>query len=70
MPKKYLSLEELAAYIGVAVKTLYNWKSSSPEKLPPHVCIPTGGKREIWRFDVVDVDRWMHGDQEEQAVGL
>lgn len=64
MARRYLDFMGLAEYISVAVQTLYNWKSTDPGKLPPHVCIPTGGQKELWRFDTEDVDRWMRGDQE------
>ena len=70
MEKRYLTLIELAKYIGVAVGTLRNWKIYSPGKLPPHVEIPTDGAHDLWRFDVVEVDEWMHSSRNEQAVGL
>lgn len=69
MEKRYLSLAELAVYIGIAEKTLRNWKYSRPELLPPHVVIRTGGVYDIWRWDTRDVDAWMHRENE-QAVGL
>ena len=70
MEKRYLTFNELALYIGVAVKTLRNWKTNSPERLPPHIELPSDGVRDMWRFDIVDVDAWMHGNRNEQAVGL
>lgn len=62
MEKRYLSMKELAEYVGLALQTLYNWKSTTPEKLPPHISLPTSGKRDLWRFDVIDVDAWMHSE--------
>ena len=56
--KRWLTFSDLAAYIGLSLQTLYNWKCSSPEKLPPHVSLPSGN-RDIWRFDVNEVDAWM-----------
>ena len=71
MARKYLTLKELGAYIGVAPKTLRNWKTSSPEKLPPHIDISFGGKYDKWRFDSEAVDAWMADhNTHEQAVGL
>ena len=72
MEKRYLTFNELAFYIGVAVKTLRNWKTSTPERLPPHVELPSDGVHDIWRFDVVEVDAWMRRKRNgnEQAVGL
>ena len=70
MEKRYLTLIELASYIGVAVGTLRNWKIYSPEKLPPHVELPTDGVQTLWRFDIREVDEWMHRPRNEQAVGL
>ncbi len=57
--KKWLTLTDLATYLGLSVQTLYNWKCSDPGKLPPHVSLPSGGKYDKWRFDVNEVDAWM-----------
>lgn len=57
--KTYMDMNSLAAYLGVAVKTLRNWKCSAPHKLPPHVSISTGGKYDKWRFDSEAVDKWL-----------
>lgn len=71
MPRRYLTLTDLADYIGVSVKTLRNWKTSAPEKLPPHIDISFGGKYDKWRFDSEEVDAWMRSmTSVEQAVGL
>lgn len=68
MEKRYLTLIELAKYIGVAVGTLRNWKIYSPEKLPPHVEIRTDGVNDLWRFDILEVDAWMHGEKTNKEV--
>ena len=70
MSKRYLNFKELSEYIGIAEKTLRNWKYMHPELLPPHVIIATCGKYDIWRFDKEEVDVWMHRETVEQAVGL
>lgn len=59
MEVRYLTMKDLAAYIGLSLQTLYNWKCSDPGKLPPHVSLPSGGKYDKWRFDVSEVDAWM-----------
>ena len=58
MEKRFLSMQELASYIGVAYKTLRNWKCSNPGRLPPHIAIASG-KYDTWRFDIAEVDAWM-----------
>ena len=59
MHRKYMTLTELADYIGLSVGTLRNWKTYSPEKLPPHIDLTFDAKRDVWRFDSVVVDEWM-----------
>ena len=59
MTKRWLTFSDLAAYLGLSLQTLYNWKCSDPGKLPPHVSLPSGGKYDKWRFDVTEVDAWM-----------
>ena len=59
MYRRYMTLTELADYIGLSVKTLRNWKTNSPEKLPPHIDLTFDSKHDIWRFDSVVVDEWM-----------
>ena len=69
--RRYMTLTELAAYIGVAVITLRKWKSEHPEKLPPHIDISFGGKYDKWRFDSEVVDAWMRNlNRFDKAVGL
>ena len=60
MHRRYMTLKELAEYIGYAEKTLRMWKTYSPEKLPPHIDLSFGGKHDIWRWDSEVVDEWMH----------
>lgn len=57
--RRYLSMKDLAEYIGLSFKTLRNWKCTDPGKLPPHVSLPSGGKYDKWRFEVSEVDAWM-----------
>lgn len=59
MNRKWMSLKDLAEYLGLSVQTLRNWKCSDPSRLPPHVSVTTGGKYDKWRFDVQEVDAWM-----------
>lgn len=69
--RRYMTLTELAQYIGVAVITLRKWKASRPDKLPPHINLSGGGRYDKWIFDSETVDRWLAGfSSEEQAVGL
>lgn len=71
MYKRYFTMNELADYIGVSVKTLRNWKTKSPEKLPPHIDLSFGGKYDRWRFDSEVVDAWMRNlNQYDKAACL
>lgn len=58
MEKRWLSMKDLAQYLGLSLQTLYNWKCSDPGRLPPHTSLSTG-KRETLRFDIAEVDAWM-----------
>ena len=59
MGRRWLSLNDLADYMGVSVKTLRNWKTTDPGKLPPHVDVNFGGKYAKLRFDSEAVDAWL-----------
>lgn len=56
--QRWLSLSDLASYLGVSCKTLRNWKSKDPGKLPPSVSVGSG-KYDKLRFDVAEVDAWL-----------
>lgn len=59
MHRRYMNIAQLAEYLGLSEKTLRNWKTYSPEKLPPHIDLSFGGKRDVWRFDSEVVDEWL-----------
>ena len=67
MGTRYMSLMELAKLIGLAPKTLRNWKYSDPSKLPPHIVIKSG-HRDLLRFDVEKVERWLHDNGRQGAT--
>lgn len=48
---KWLSVEEIAAYLGISKETVYRWLER--EKIPAHRV----GKQ--WRFKVAEVDQWV-----------
>lgn len=67
MGTRYMSLMELAKLIGLAPKTLRNWKYSDPSKLPPYKVIKSG-TRELLRFDVSEVERWLNNGRQGETL--
>lgn len=63
----YLTLEQTANLIGLAPKTLRNWKYSDRSKLPPYKVIKSG-KRELLRFDVSEVERWLNNGRQGETL--
>ena len=59
LESKFMTLEETASFLGLATKTLRNWKYSDPKKLPPHVVIKSG-TRELLRFNREEVISWLN----------
>ena len=59
MGRRWLTIKQLAEYIGVAEQTLRNWKTYCPSRLPPHTVVTIGGKYDRWRFDSDEVDAWL-----------
>lgn len=57
--RRWLTIKQLAEYIGVGEQTVRNWKTNNPSKLPPHTVVTTGGKYDKWRFDSDEVDAWL-----------
>ena len=59
--QRYLTIEQAAAYMGMAAKTVRVYIDKRPEALPPFIvlCNPSGKWRTI-RFDRVDLDAWMN----------
>lgn len=62
LDRNYLTLEQTARLIGLAPKTLRNWKYSAPSKLPPHKVIKSGS-RDLLRFDPTEVERWLQNSR-------
>lgn len=56
-----LTIEELSEYLGVPVRTLYDWRLSGRGPRAVHV------GRQL-RYFISDVQRWLDG-QREQVVG-
>lgn len=48
---RWLSVDEVAAYLGVKRETIYKWISR--RKLPAHKI----GR--LWKFRVSEIDRWV-----------
>ena len=65
--RAYLSMKELASFVGLSFGTLRNWKSYQPHRLPPHVTLLTG-KREIWRFSISEVEKWLNNGRQGETL--
>ena len=51
MEKRFMSVKELATYLGISVNTVYSWVST--RKLPYHKI----GR--LPKFDIRDIERWV-----------
>lgn len=49
--ERWLSVEEIAAHLGVSKETIYRWLEA--EKIPAHRL----GK--LWKFKASEVDQWV-----------
>lgn len=59
--EKWLTLDELASYLKVSKSALY--------KMVQEGRIPGGKVGRVWRFDQIEIDRWVksRGAQEREA---
>ena len=48
---RYLSVEEIAVFIGVKPDTIYKWLAA--KKIPAHKV----GR--LWKFDKAEIDEWV-----------
>ncbi len=51
MENRWLSVEEIATYLGVSKDTVYNWINK--KKMPAHKV----GR--LWKFKIGEVDEWV-----------
>jgi len=49
--ERWLSVEEIAAHLGISKETIYRWLEK--EKIPAHRV----GR--LWKFKVSEVDQWV-----------
>jgi excisionase family DNA binding protein len=63
MEDRWLSVDDIAAYLGIKRDTVYRW--ISVRNMPGHKI----GR--LWKFRQEEVDEWMRsgGDAEEHKVG-
>ena len=57
--ERWLSVEEIAAHLGVAAVTIYRWLER--DKIPAHRV----GK--LWKFKASEVDRWVEKGGAEES---
>ena len=60
MNKKLVNIEELSAYLGLPISTIYTW---THQKKIPHVKM---GR--TLRFDLVEIDEWVDERKVAQAA--
>jgi excisionase family DNA binding protein len=49
--ERWLSVNEIAEYLGVSKETIYRWLSQ--KKIPAHRV----GKK--WKFNAIEIDKWV-----------
>jgi len=60
MENRWLSVEEIASYLGVSKDTIYIWISN--RKFPAHRV----GK--LWKFKAEEVDQWVRSDDSNKNI--
>jgi excisionase family DNA binding protein len=60
--ERWLSVEEIAAHLGVSKETVYRWLEK--EKIPAHRV----GR--LWKFKASEVDRWVFNGGAKSKEGL
>jgi excisionase family DNA binding protein len=61
MQERWLSVDEIAAYLGVNPDTIYKWITR--KKMPAHKL----GR--LWKFLASEVDQWIKGGQAAKDIG-
>lgn len=57
--KRWLSVEEIAAHLGLSRETIYRWLEK--KKIPAHRI----GK--LWKFQASEVDQWVRSEESEKV---
>jgi len=57
--ERWLSVQEIAAHLGIKTDTVYTWVSR--KRMPAHKV----GR--LWKFKVTEVDAWVHSGKAEKA---
>ena len=62
MAERWVSVEDVAAHLGVAKDSVYRWIER--KGLPAHKM------SRLWKFKISEVDAWVHaGDAAEERAG-
>lgn len=62
---KLMKAEEVAAYLGIRLSTVYAWVK---RRQIPHVALSIGKRKECVRFRRASIDRWLE-QREREAKG-
>ena len=58
---RWLSVEEIAAHLGVKPDTIYKWVRK--RRIPAHKV----GR--LWKFDIAEVDQWVKSGSAAEKMG-
>jgi excisionase family DNA binding protein len=59
MQDRWLSVEEIAVYLGVSRDTIYSWVGKTG--------IPAHKVGRLWKFKTAEIDRWVRSTKADQA---
>ena len=62
MPERWLSVDEIAAHLGVNSDTIYEW--TTRKRMPAHKV----GR--LWKFLASEVDEWVKGGRSAQKTNV
>ena len=63
--ERWLSVEEIAAHLGVSKETIYRWLEKNGSRQ-----IPANRIGRLWKFEASDVDEWIRRGEAQEEKGV